>query len=316
MDAKSIAITFAIIFCGLFANKLPANSDWKLTVRDKPPSPTIKEEGAKFWITEPEDGDNSYLIDLALNFKRLEREKQKTMIDSISIESHKNNQIDKEVDTLLFGYTRNFYRLTNFNEGRQYHNFTLSIKAKEDYEKDNQSGIFSITYNPKNLPKNKESWWTMGRDIIFGEDSQGGAKPPRLYWTPNIGIVHEKVLNADDDLEGEVTRLATGISVKIYLQSQAKIPKANADDATEPQKYMDGLTATLNLMHWEDLDKDDSVFGKDDSHELFELKFAYPLDQKGNVNAFLLHYDGENPVKGEPDQEYTQLGLEFKLDVF
>lgn len=283
---------------------------WDLTLRDKSKEPPKAENGAMLNYTNPKEGDSSYKIDAALNITKKNRNFNEFFSHNFALEFHKNTQTDKEIDTQELSYTYGIRLLYDNDELMAYHYFPVKIAYKIDNVKGTESTVASVYYYPELQTNDAASVLNIGKDIFIGEYEEGGVHPARINWQPFFGLSREDVIQSTVLDKGDVTRFSAGVNVTLNLMKD-RIIKGQDDKV----KYIDTLIFSVSYQYWNDLSKDEETFGTDDTHSMKKYKISYPLDLEGKFKIYAAYVDGEDPVKGQLKQEYSEIGLEFKIDI-
>ncbi len=306
-------LKIALLVFGMGTMSASFASDWDITLRDKAKEPPKRESGAKLLYTNPDTGDSSYVIDGAINLTKRDRGVNNLYSHNIALELHRNTQTDKEVDTKMLSYSYGNQWLSDKEKTTSYHKAPIKVSYKVDDIKKTESIGASVSYYPEiHINENKKSVFNIDKDIFIGGWEIGRPHPSRISWQPNIGLFFENVIKSDKVDKGSVARLNAGVSVYINLLKDRLIT-----DPKDKNKEIgvETLVLTLSYQYWNDIEKDEDTFGADDTHSMRVYKISYPIDRSGDMKIYLSHLDGGNPIKGKPEQEYSEIGLEFKLNL-
>lgn len=252
------------------------------------------EKPAQLQLTMPDEGEDSYAVDGALSLlfppvlltNKLEEWTGALWESALTAEYHRNNQTDKEQDTLVGSFTV-LGVVGDLAEGNWTLFPRLSLKYKSDEVKNTKSGLLVADLMPA-LKRPR-----IGREF--------GPAQLRFLFQPSVGTELERVFEAkDDEPTGTVVRAFGDADLRIF-------PLANTFD--------ERLEFYVYGKYWNDISESGSLDDRDDGHELVRAGVTVYFDNEKRFGLGFDRVNGENPTEGLPDQTYDQISFKVKITV-
>jgi hypothetical protein len=286
MKRKYIQITICFLFTSL------AHSQFK--IRQSFDSGETKAEPAEFSYTKPNDGKESYLVDLALGY---DFNNSDTKSYTLFAEYHRNTLIDKEQNSFQTGFSYELFTNATFSldaTRKNSHRSIFNVTAKYNY---NDIDTLHSAQLVADFTKfyNTHSW--LGK--IIPHNNITLCKEFAFQYSPSISLENEYVINAPIETnKGFIMRGVGNLFVGLY-------PLANT------------LNSKLELFFniHERYDLINSISKEERNTKLIETGANFTILSNRKKSAILgaSYNKGSNPLKGLKEQEYVIVALKVRL---
>ncbi|MCG7868228.1 MAG: hypothetical protein JAY74_17925 [Candidatus Thiodiazotropha taylori] len=272
------------VVCFLYTSSSHSQDEFSWSIRQHSRDKNLTSKPALIQRISPDKGDSSTSLDIAIKGNYLPKDSSREF--SLTLEKHKNTLITKEqnLSALVFAVEDSWGELTDG------YSFIpeLSFAHKTDKKKDSKSLLA--------IGELSGIWGKAGVNYLKGKDNF------KWYWAPTIGLEYENIIDAEDNNEGNVSRLYTDVDITFYPFF----------------KQLDNgrLSLFYSYSYWKDYSEDDEIDDGRDTHKLkaygisWQLTDSPTMNQQGIVVYLEMKWiDGEDPRNNKDNQKYNQIGI-------
>lgn len=296
---RYIVYTLVLLGCFSLRGQTGNSTPWykNITLRQSFDSKTDKAKPANITYTNPDDGDESWLVNIALGYD-LTPDSEEIIIINPYIEYHRNSLVDKEQYNWETGVFAEWQTQDIFTK-----KWSPVLIGAVRYNDDRIGGVQSLMSNLYFTPlfrgkgMKPEFFWLPNTAVKLG-------KAFRFIYTPYLGLETENRIQTDNsDASGSIYRGYFSISSTVVFFPDHEVLK-------------DRLEIDLDWQYRYILGENVAAITQDD-YRYFNISFNYILyrasDGKRIVKLGIDYTTGENPAKNFQDQTFYALSLKVRL---
>lgn len=294
-----VFLCYFLILTALQLEAQSASDPWykRISLRQSFDSKTDKARPASITYTNPDDGDESWLINIAVGLD-LTPDSEEIIIINPYMEFHRNSLVDKEQYNWQAGVFAEWQTQDIFE--KKWSPVLIGAVRFNDDRIGNVSSLqtnvyFTPLFRGKGLKA--EYFWLPNTAVNLG-------KAFRFIYTPYLGLETENRLQTDlNDASGSIYRGYFSISSSMIFFPESEVLKDRFEiDLDWQYRYILGENVVIITQN---------------DYNYFNIAFNYILyrasDGKKIVKLGFDYTTGENPARNFQDQTFYALSLKVRL---